>query len=210
MAETAIHVETRPKSSTAEVGRLRKSGILPMALIERGQGTRLIQAETKHIKTVLQSKDGLKIFPLALDDDRQMRVVVKQIDRDISTRRVTNIVLLEVRDEDKIKISIPLIFTGVPRAVEKNAASLITPVSALECQGQVKILPDNITVDLSGMKQNDRILLQDLKLPEGLSALHSPETVIATTVQLRGMATIDEGGEASSEEAPASEEAAAE
>lgn len=206
MAE--IQVETRPKSSTAAVSRLRKDGILPMALIERGQGTRLIQGSAKHIKELLQAKSGLKIFGLDLDSNRKMRVVVKQIDRDISTRRVINIVFLEVRDEDRIKMSIPLEFTGMPVAVEKGAASLITPIATLECQGQVKILPDAITVDLANMKQNDRILLQDITLPEGLNALHSPETVIATTVQLRGMASLDEGSEAASEETASGEDAA--
>jgi large subunit ribosomal protein L25 len=201
MAE--IHVETRPKTSTAEVSRLRKNGILPMALIERGQGTRLIQGSAKHIKDMLQAKDGLKIFGLDLDTERKMRVVVKQIDRDISTRRVINIVFLEVRDEDKIKMSIPLEFSGVPAAVEKGAASLITPIATLECQGQVKILPDSIKVDLSEMKQNDRIILQDITLPEGLHALNSVETVIATTVQLRGMLNLEESAEAPAEEAPA-------
>ncbi len=198
-----IQVVTRPQSKTAEVNRLRKSGVLPMALIERkDRNIRPIQADGAHIKEVLTSKDGLKIFPLVLDNDRKMNVIVKQIQRDISSRKVTAIVLQEVGQEDKVKMAVPVEFSGTPKAVAKNLASLLTPVATLDFQAQVKDLPDSIKVDLSNMKQNDRILLQDLNLPEGLTPLNSLETVVATTVQLRGMAEFVEEG-STEEAAPA-------
>lgn len=208
-----IQVVTRPQAKSAEVNRLRKSGVLPMALIEReGRTVRPIQADGAHIKEVLTSKDGLKIFPLVLDNDRKMKVIVKQIQRNISTRKVTAIVLQEVGLNDKVKMSVPVEFSGTPKAVTKNLASLLTPVATLDFQAQVKDLPDSIQVDLSDMKQNDRILLQDLNLPDGLTPLNSMETVVATTVQLRGMAEFVDDAAAAAEggEAPAEEAAAAE
>jgi large subunit ribosomal protein L25 len=195
-----IEVVTRPKTSSLAVNRLRKEGILPMALIEKGNGTRLIQAPVAHVKAVLSGKDGLKIFPLTLDSgSREMRVVVKEIRRHEVTHKVTTMVLQEVVDEDKIRIAVPVTYSGTPKAVAKNVASLITPVSTLLVQAKVKDLPDSVQIDCSKMKQNDRILVQDLNLPEGVNALSSPETVVASTVQLRGMADFVE----EEEEAPA-------
>lgn len=187
-----IQVETRPKTSSAAVSRLRNEGFLPMALIERGVGTRLVQAPVDDLREVLSTKEGLKIFPLKLDADREMRVVVKQIDRHDVTRKVINMVLQEVGDDDKIKISIPIEYSGTPRAVAKNQASLLIQMNSVDVQGQVKNLPDSIKVDLSALKQNDRILLGDLTMPEGLNPLASSETVLASTVQLRGMADFDD------------------
>lgn len=195
-----IEVVTRPKTSSLAVNRLRKEGILPMALIEKGNGTRLIQAPVAHVKAVLSGKDGLKIFPLTLDSgSREMRVVVKEIRRHEVTHKVTTMVLQEVVDEDKIRIAVPVSYSGTPKAVAKNVASLITPVSTLLVQAKVKDLPDSVQIDCSKMKQNDRILVQDLNLPEGVSALSSPDTVVASTVQLRGMADFVEEEEAPAE-----------
>lgn len=194
-----IEVVTRPKTSTLAVNRLRKDGILPMALIEKGQGTRLIQAPVVHVKEVLSGKDGLKIFPLNLDGGaREMRVVVKEIRRHEVSHKVTTMVLQEVVDEDRIRIAVPVSYTGTPRAVTANCAALLTSLNTMLVLGKVKDLPDAIVVDLSGMKQNDRILVSDLKLPEGISPLISSEAVVASTVQLRGMADFED-------EAPAAE-----
>lgn len=202
-----IQVQTRPKTSSIAVERLRKEGKLPMALIEKGEGTRLIEATVTHVREVLSTKEGLKIFDLDLDaGSRTMRVVVKQIQRHDITRKVQTMVLQEVGDEDKIRIDVPVQYSGTPRAVAANRASLITTVSTLPVQGQVKDLPDHITVDLSAMRQNDRILLGDLNLPEGLVPLSSLETVLASTVQLRGMADFeDQGAPAPAEEAAPAE-----
>jgi large subunit ribosomal protein L25 len=196
-----IEVVTRPKTSSLAVNRLRKEGILPMALIEKGQGTRLIQAPVLHVKEVLSGKDGLKIFPLNLDGGaREMRVVVKEIRRHEVTHKVTTMVLQEVIDEDKIRIAVPVNFSGTPRAVAANVASLIASMSTMLVLAKVKDLPDSIEIDLSGMKQNDRILVSDLKLPEGVNPIISQDAVVASTVQLRGMADFEEEKEAAAAE----------
>lgn len=199
-----IVVETRPKASSAAAERMRKNGHLPMALIEKGAGTRLISAPIAEVREVLASKEGLKIFPLSLDNGtREMKVVVKQIQRHDVTRKVTTIVLQEIIDEDRIRIDVPVQYVGTPRAVAKNLASLITPVNTLPVQAKVKDLPEFITVELGNMRQNDRILLSDLSLPEGLSPLSSLETVVASTVQLRGMASFDDDAAIAAEQAAA-------
>ncbi len=199
---STIAVTTRPKSSSAAVERLRKEGILPMAILRRSRTTDLIQANARELRDVLSGKDGLKIFPLEVEGGDKMKVVVKQIDRHPITRKVTTMVLQEVQDTDVIKISIPIVSSGTPKAVAKNQAALIQGTSTVDVQGMVKDLPDTINVDLSRMKQNDRILLGEVPLPEGVVFITSTEAVIASTVQMRGMADFkDDADEAS--EAPA-------
>jgi large subunit ribosomal protein L25 len=203
---STIAVTTRPKSSSAAVERLRKEGILPMAILRRTRTTDLIQANARELRDVLSGKEGLKIFPLEVEGGDKMKVVVKQIDRHPITRKVTTMVLQEVQDTDVIKISIPIVSSGAPRAVAKNQAALIQGTSSVDVQGMVKDLPDVINVDLSKMRQNDRILLGEVALPEGVVYITSPEAVIASTVQMRGMADfnddIAEAGDAPAE-APA-------
>lgn len=204
---SVIQVETREKSSSAEVNRLRKQGKLPMSLIERSKTTRPVIADAKHLKEVLQTKEGLKIFNLSLDGGKETKVVVKQIDRHDVTRKVITMVLQEIGNDDKIKINVPIEYVGQPKAAAKNLTSLMIQVNQLEVQAFVKDLPDSIKIDLSGMKQNDRILLSNVEVPEGFIFTASPETVLASTVQLRGMATFADEETETAEAAP---EAAAE
>lgn len=200
---SVIQVETREKSSSAEVNRLRKQGKLPMSLIERSKTTRPVIADAKHVKEVLQTKEGLKIFNLLLDGGKETKVVVKQIDRHDVTRKVITMVLQEIGNEDKIKINVPIEYTGSPRAAAKNLTSLMIQVNQLEVHALVKDLPDSIKIDLSKMRQNDRILLGNVEVPAGVTFLASPETVLASTVQLRGMAAFDDDAAEAAEAASA-------
>ncbi len=189
---STIAVTPREKSSSAAVERLRKEGILPMAVIRRDKTTDLVQAPARQLRTVLSGKDGLKVFPLTVEGGPEMKVVLKQIDRHPVSRKVTTMVLQEVLDDDVIKISIPIVTQGTPRSVAKNQAALIKGTDSADVQGPVRLLPDVISVDLSKMRQNDRILIGELTLPDGVAFLTSSEAVVASTVQLRGMADFDD------------------
>jgi len=214
-----LQVESRNQASSAEVNRLRANGILPMALITKTEGTRLIQAPIPAIKDVISQTKGLVMFDLE-DGKDKMRVVMKAVQRHPSTRRVLHMTVQEIKDTDIIKVPIPVNLVGEPVAVTKKLATLMAPMSQLEVQAQVSRLPDSITIDVSELKQNDKITVSDVPLPEGVIAISSPDAVLASTKQLRGMSDLEDGGEAGAEgdgaeggeggEAPASEESATE
>lgn len=209
-----LQAQSRTRTSSAEARRLRKSGIMPMALIARDQEPRLLQAPTKAVKEVLSAQEGLAKFQLALDEAKDpVNVVIKQIHRDEVTRRVTHLVLQEIKDNDTVRISIPLRFHGTPESVRKNAATLMRVMSQLELEAEAQNLPDAVEVDVSKMKSRDKITVGDLKLPEGVKALNVSAAVVASTKPTsRGAAAAADAAEADAalEEATEGAEAAAE
>ncbi len=186
-----LQVESRKQSSSAEVNRLRTSGIMPMALITKKEGTRLIQAPTTALKQVISETKGLVMFDLEEGKDK-IRVVMKDVQRHPSTRRVIHMTVQEILSTDTIKVPVPIHIVGEPVAVGKKMATLIVPMTQLDVQAVVSNLPDAITVDVSDLKQNDKITVSDLVLPEGVTALSSPDAVVASTKQLRGMSDVDD------------------
>jgi large subunit ribosomal protein L25 len=135
---STIAVTTRPKSSSAAVERLRKEGILPMAILRRTRTTDLIQANARELRDVLSGKQGLKIFPLEVEGGDKMKVVVKQIDRHPITRKVTTMVLQEVQDTDVIKISIPIVSSGTPKVSPRTRPPSSRAPAALTCRAWSK------------------------------------------------------------------------
>lgn len=187
-----LQVESRIQASSAEVNRLRSAGVMPMALITKKEGTRLIQAPVADLKEVISQTKGLIMFDLE-EGKNKMRVVMKGVQRHPSTRKVLHMTVQEVLDTDTIKVAIPITITGEPVAVTKRAATLIVPMNQLEVQAVVSKLPDSIVVDVSELGQNDKVVVGDIKLPDGVNALSSPEAVVASTKQLRGMSDIEDG-----------------
>lgn len=210
-----LQVETRDKASSASVERLRTNGVLPMALLAKDRTTKLIQAEREKVYELIHSIKGLNIFDVEGAGDGKVRVIMKEVQRDPVSRKVIHMTVQQVEDTDVIRVKIPIRVEGTPVAVSKRAATLMVPMNDIEVKGRVNALPDEIFVDASKMKQNDRIAVGDLAVIDGVEYLSSPDAVIATTKQLRGMADMDgdaeEAEETSEGEAnETSEEASAE
>lgn len=206
-----LQVQTREKSSTAAVNRLRNEGVLPMAILSKKNGTVMVKADRKEVHDVIHSIEGLNIFDVKIDEDAPTKVILKEVQRDPVSRRVTHLSLQEITNEDVVRVSVPVRVEGTPVAVTKRLATLMLPKNELEVKAKVSQLPDEILIDVSKMKQNDRIIVANLKNYEGVEFMTSPETVLATTKQLRGMAGLAEDDEESTEgETAEATEAAAE
>ncbi|MBS1708551.1 MAG: 50S ribosomal protein L25 [Armatimonadetes bacterium] len=193
-----LKAEPRAQTSSAATNRLRTSGQLPMALIRKSNETVLIQAEREVVKEILSGQHGLLQAHIDLSGET-MRVVVKDTQRDPVSRRVLHMTVQEVLDTDIIKVPVPVRVEGEPLAVTKKMATLMVPMSTVLLQAQVSSLPDAIVVDVSKLGQNDKVAASDIKLPEGVAFLCSPDTILATTKQLRGMADFDEAPAAEAE-----------
>ena len=202
-----LTAEPRQQTSSNATNRLRKTGVLPMALIRKSNETQLIQAPNEAIRACIQGQSGLAIFDLKHEGSK-LRVVVKDMQRDPVTRRVTHITLQEVLDTDVVKVPIPIKIVGEPLSVTKRASILMVPMAHLMVHSMVKSLPDAIFVDVSHMQQGDKISVGDLEWAEGVTPLASPETVLATTKQLRGMTSLEDEG-AVETDTPKAEEAGA-
>jgi len=186
-----LTAEPREQSSTNATNRLRKTGMLPMAVIRKNQVTELIQAPNVDVKACIEGQKGLATFDM-VHGSETLRVVVKDVQRDAVTRKVIHITVQEILDTDIVKVPVPIKVIGEPPSVTKRAATLMIPMAQITIQSMVKALPDAIEVNVSRMRQNDKILVSDLAWADGVVALTSPGTVLAATKQLRGMAAFDD------------------
>lgn len=184
-----LQVESRERANSAEVRRLRTKGILPMALIVKGKGTRLVQAVRKEVRTALRSVGGAAVFNVSVDaDPQEIKVVVKDVQRDSISRDVIHLTLQQVNDDDVIRISVPITFHGEPDCVTKKRSSLMTPLVALEIFAKPADIPDHLHVDVSKMEDNDKIVVGDIQLPNGVTTHVAADAVVATTFHMRAVA----------------------
>lgn len=159
-----------------------------MALIVKGKGTRLVQALQKDVRNTLRLSSGAAVFKLSVDSEsREMQVVVKDVQRDSISRGIIHLTLQEVKDDDIIRIMVPVEFHGEPDCVNKKRSSLMTPMMNLEVYAKPADIPDHIHVDISQMTDNDKIVVGDLQLPAGVSTHLPADALIATTFHMRAV-----------------------
>jgi large subunit ribosomal protein L25 len=184
---------TKPK-------QLRREGVVPMALIERGKPSRMLEAPSTELKQALLGTSGAGRIDLKIEgEDKPRTVIVKQVDVEPITLRLMHVAVMQVRLDDITISDIPVIGVGHPAAVESEEGVLSAPTSTIKVKGKVKDIPDHIEIDISNMQIGDSISAGDAPLAEGLELSSSADATlfslqVARAVELEAPAE-EEGGE---------------
>jgi len=110
----------------------------------------------------------------------KLMAMVKSVDRDILSRQITHVTLMQVAADDTVKVDIPVVTTGTPEAVTTGEALLATPMDHLKVKGKINEIPDNIEIDVSGLTVGQSIHAGEVQLPQGLELLTPEDVVLAT------------------------------
>src|SRR5258708_30885362 len=120
--------------------------------------------------------------------DQTQAAILKDVQRHPFKNAIVHIDFQRVEETEKIRISIPLHFTGA--AISPGVKSQGGLVSHMRTEVEVSCLPKDlpgfIEVDISGLSLNESIHLSQLKIPDGVTlvdlvkddaavvAIHSP------------------------------------
>jgi len=95
------------------------------------------------------------------------------------TEDVIHVDLMRVRRTEKMTFSIPLVLDGI--AAGANEGGIVTHVTtSLEIECFPTDVPENITVDISGLELNNSMTLRDITLPADVSLISAEDTTIVT------------------------------
>lgn len=139
-------------------------------------------------------------------DGQSYNCVLKDLQFDKVTDQLIHVDFLELVPGKKVIVTIPINFTGSAVGV-KEGGKLVIKMKSLRAKVLPEHLQENIEVDVTNMKVNDNIRVQDVKV-ENMEILNSPRIPIAsvtTTRQLRQ----EESKTAAPAAAPAKADAAA-
>ncbi|BBU55030.1 MULTISPECIES: 50S ribosomal protein L25/general stress protein Ctc [Mameliella] len=158
-------------------------------------------------------KDGrfkATLFNLKVDGHEDVRVICRDVQRDVVKDLPTHVDFLRLRRTTKINLYIPVEFVGedvAPGIKKGGVLTVVRPeVELIVTAGDI---PEKITVDLSTLKIGDIVHISDVTLPEGTKPTIDRDFVIANISAPSGLAA-QEAEEAEEAAAAAAEEAATE
>lgn len=97
------------------------------------------------------------------------------------TNKISHIDFYQVRMDEKITASIPLVFIGEAPAVKEQGGILVKSMHEIEVEALPADLPHHIEVDLGNLSDiGASVYVKDLKVNKGVKLLIEPETVVAT------------------------------
>jgi large subunit ribosomal protein L25 len=177
--------ETQGKGASR---RLRHEGKVPAILYGGHSDARALTLSHQKLLIMLDNERFYSTILNLKVGDQTQAAILKDVQRHPFKNAVLHIDFQRVEENEKIRISIPLHFTGaaISPGVKSQGGIVSHMRNDVEVSCLPKDLPEFIEVDISGLSLNESIHLSQLKIPDGVTlvelakddaavvAIHSP------------------------------------
>src|ERR1700724_2072630 len=177
--------ETQGKGASR---RLRHEGKVPAILYGGHAAARTLTLSHQKLLIMLDNERFYSTILSLKVGDQTQAAILKDVQRHPFKNAIVHVDFQRVEENEKIRISIPLHFTGaaVSPGVKSQGGIVSHMRNDVEVSCLPKDLPEFIEVDISGLSLNESIHLSQLKIPDGVHlvelakddvavvAIHSP------------------------------------
>ncbi len=201
MSDNKIQAELRTDFGKGAARQARRDGKVPAVIYGHG-------AEPMHIllpahETTLAVRHTNALLHITFDGGTHL-ALVKEVQRDIMKQSVNHVDLLTVRRGERVEVEVNVHIEGeaVPNAVVNlELNTLLVEADATE-------LPESITFNVEGRDMGEHVAASEITLPEGVTLITDPETIVITVSEPQAMdlGEESEGDEASSEDSSSDSE----
>ena len=189
MKEVAIKCFDRKEVGKERVKKLRSNGFIPAIVYGLNFDNINISVPFKEFREIIYDYGTSCIFKLKLDND-EIPTIVKEIQRDYLGADIIHIDFYRIQKEREIEMALPLVHIGIPIG-ETDGGILEQHVYNIKIKSLPENIPLRVEVDVSNMKIGDNLTLGNIKLPDGVSLLDSPEIILFTLMLPRGMVEME-------------------
>ena len=151
-------------------------------------------------KKLKQGRFKSTLFNLKIDGQDDVRVICRDVQRDVVKDLPTHLDLMRLRRTTKINLFIPVDFINEDECEGiKRGGSLTVVRPEVELVVTAGDIPDKLIVDLAGLAIGDTITISSIALPDGSKPTIDRDFVIANIAAPKGLGGGDDEDE--SEEA---------
>ena len=184
--EITVRAELRAGRGKNDARRLRARGLVPLT-IYGGEGEPVAAAAPlRELAAILRSGAGHNaIFTLDVDGVGPSEVMFLDRQLDPIKSRLIHADLRRLVRGQEIEVTVRIELEGEPAGISEGGAVLEQLLREVEIRCRPGIIPDTISVDVSGLAAHEVLHVSDIKVGEGITVLTDPETAVATVAVLR-------------------------
>ena len=182
MAEISIKGARRSEFGKGASRRIRRDGQVPAVIYGHGTNPIHISLPAKEVMQAIKTSNVL----LDIDIDGQVELTLpKSIVRNPLKGYLEHIDLLLVRRDERVTVSVPVHAHG-----EYDRDGILEHVhNTIEVECLAISIPQSLELDITGLAAGDSKTAGDVKLPEGVTLVSSPDM---TVVHLSVRSTVEE------------------
>ena len=198
MKEVSLSGAVRTHVGKKDAKAVRNAGNVPCVVY--GAGSQIHFSASHNDLSKLIHTPHVHIVKVDVDG-KSIRTIIQDIQFHPITDRIHHVDFIELKDDKKIKVNVPVILHGRAIGV-MNGGKLSQVFRKLKVYALPGELPDAIKVDISGLRIGGSVRVRDL-ITDKLDIINAPGAVVCSIKMARGAVETEE------EEAAAAEAEAA-
>jgi large subunit ribosomal protein L25 len=198
-----INAVARSDAGKGASRRLRREGMVPGIIYGGDKEPEMFATKHNELIQHLEHEAFYSHILTVKVDGSAQKVILRDLQRHPAKPFVIHVDLQRVGENDRIKMHVPLHFTGeeVAPGVKTGGGEVSHNMNDVEIICAAKDLPEFIEVDMSGMEVGDVLHMSNLSLPAGVELTAQVDEehdlpVVAVHAKRGGGAEEEEEGEA--------------
>jgi len=175
-----LSLTAKTRDTSVDLKNLRKGGELPAVFYGMGNPTTPISISIVEFKKAWE-KAGESSTVKITGPKISVDTLIHEVQVDPVSNEPIHVDFLVIDMNKKIKVEVPLEFTGVSEIVKSGVGTLIKVLHEVEIEALPKDLPHGFTIDISKLVAlNSLIFVSDIALPSGVTMITKGTEVVAS------------------------------
>lgn len=181
MAEITLTAELGRPTGSRSSGRLRAEGKVPGVVYGQGKDPVAVAVVWRDLRHALVGEAGLNaLIDLQIDGATDL-VMVKELQRHPVRRDVLHVDFLRINRDEELTVDVPIVLIGEATEVLRADGVVDHHLFHLSITSKPQNIPNELTVDISGLTLGDAIRVGDLQLPADVTTHVDAEEAVVTT-----------------------------
>jgi large subunit ribosomal protein L25 len=180
MSEVTLTAEHGRTTGSGASGRLRGEGRIPGVVYGHGIDPISVSVARGDLRAALHTDAGLNALINLQVDGGSHLTIVKDLQRHPVRNEVTHVDFLVINRDEVLTVDVPIVLEGEATEVTSNDGTVDQQLFSLSVQAKPGSIPNELTVDISGLTIGDAIRVGDLRLPSGVETTVDAEEPIVT------------------------------
>jgi large subunit ribosomal protein L25 len=169
------------------LNRLRSDGTVPAVIHNFGQPSIHVMAPEVELLSVYRAAGKHHPLNLEVGSDKYL-ALIKDAHFNPVKRKLEHLVFQAIRQDEVVEAEVPIRLEGDAPA-ERAGLIVLRQLDAVEIEALPKNLPDELVISAESLAElHDKLVVGDLKIPEGVTILTDAEHPIATVAEPRAVA----------------------
>jgi len=213
---TRPSLAAEPRTITGKkVAAIRRDGRLPAVVFGHGIDSESVSLDSHEFEQLRRHVGQNALIDLSVDGKGARPVLVHGVQVHPVNRRPLHVDLFLVRMTEELIVDVPLVSTGISRAVEDENGTVLHPIESVRVKALPDHLPQSIEYAIDSLVDFDAVIkVSDLTIPGDVTLLTDPDEIVAKVqpprVEVEPEPVVAEGEEEGEEGAEGEGAAAAE